>query len=82
MAVLSVAVRSPQREEAAAGQSRAMSRKLSCFVAEEDGDLSSPSPPPEDHQDPLRKLVENSTKVENLLFKNMIHYFFTPTVAE
>ena len=46
-----------------------MSRKLSCFVAEEDGDLSSPSPPPGDHQDPLRKLVENSTKVENLLFK-------------
>ena len=41
-----------------------MSRKLSCFVAEEDGDLSSPSPPPVDHQDPLRKLVENSTKVE------------------
>ena len=61
MAVLSVAVRSPQRED--------MSRKLSCFVAEEDGDLSSPSPPPEDHHDPLRKLVENSTKVENLLFK-------------
>ena len=71
MAVLSVAVRSPQREDERRQQqqSRAMSRKLSCFVAEEDGDLSSPSPPPEDHQDPLRKLVENSTKVENLLFK-------------
>ena len=68
MAVLSVAVRSPQREEQQ--QSRAMSRKLSCFVAEEDGDLSSPSPPPEDHQDPMRKLVENSTKVEKLLFKD------------
>ena len=68
MAVLSVAVRSPQREEQQ--QSRAMSRKLSCFVAEEDGDLSSPSPPPGDHQDPLRKLVENSTKVDKLLFKD------------
>ena len=72
--MLSVAVRSPQREEQQ--QSRAMSRKLSCFVAEEDGDLSSPSPPPEDLQNPLRKLVENSTKVENLIFKYDILFLY------
>ena len=47
-------------------QSSRMSRKISCFPAfNEDGDLSSPSPPADD-QDVLRKIMENlnmSTKV-------------------